>query len=217
MPLQSSKQSSVLSRANFSAICDELALKDADLAQVMVAYGHPPMWTRSRSFESLIHIILEQQVSLASALAALNRLREALGQVTPVGLLAMTDEELKACYFSRQKMAYARHLAEMMSSGELLLEELESLSDEEVRMRLKRVKGIGDWTADVYLMFALQRADIFPVGDLALVSAVKEVKRLPANVSREEILVLAERWRPYRSVASMILWHHYLCRRRKSG
>ena len=168
------------------------------------------MWTRPASFATLIHIILEQQVSLASARAAFNKLKEKTGTITPAKLLLLSDEELKACYFSRQKTVYARHLAEAFISKKIQLNKLTASHDDHVRGVLKQVKGIGDWTADVYLLFALQRTDIFPIGDLAMVNALKEVTQLPVHTSKEEMLLLAEAWRPYRSIAAMLLWHHYI-------
>jgi DNA-3-methyladenine glycosylase II len=120
---------------------------------------------------------------------------------------------MKACYFSRQKIIYARHLSESIVSKKLNLRKLSSLSDDEIRNELKQVKGIGDWTVDVYLLFALQRTDLFPTGDLAMINALKEIKQLPKHVSTETILGIAENWRPYRSIATMILWHYYLQKR----
>jgi DNA-3-methyladenine glycosylase II len=168
------------------------------------------MWRRKPDFETLIHIILEQQVSLASAKAALNKLKEKIGRITPSKLLAITDAEMKACYFSRQKIIYARHLASSMVSGELSLKKLISLSDDEIRNELKKIKGIGDWTVDVFLLMGLQRADILPVGDLAMINSLKKIKQLPPQISKEEILQLSESWAPHRSVAAMIFWHAYI-------
>jgi DNA-3-methyladenine glycosylase II len=195
---------------NFRQLCDALAERDKVFTNIIEQHSYPPMWTRPASFATLIHIILEQQVSLASALAALNKLKEKLGTITPEKILKLTDEEMKACYFSRQKMVYARHLAEMIVSKKIQLKKLAVASDDEVRDTLKQVKGIGDWTADVFLLFALQRADVFPVGDLAMVNALKEVKQLPGDTPKEKLLQLAEPWRPYRSIAAMLLWHHYI-------
>ena len=171
------------------------------------------MWTRSANFQTLIHIILEQQVSLASARAALNKLRQRIGIVTARKLLTLSDEELRACYFSRQKTVYARCLANAIVSGEINLKRLPSQQDAEVRQQLKTIKGIGDWTVDVYLIFALQRVDVFPLGDLAMVSALKELKQLPKQVTHDKLLLLADKWRPYRSVATMLLWHYYIQKR----
>ena len=198
------------SRENFPSLCDGLAKWDADLAGILRAHGYPPMWNRPNSFETLVHIILEQQVSLASALAALNKLREYVGEVTPAAALALTDEEWKACYFSRQKMAYVKYLAAELITGELELTMLEGLPDEAVRARLTALKGIGNWTADVYLIFVLQRADIFPLGDLAAVNALRRLKGFSRETHRDELLPVIERWKPYRTVAAMLLWHFYL-------
>jgi DNA-3-methyladenine glycosylase II len=196
--------------SNYHAICDELALADVDLAVIINTYGYPPLWSRPNTFETLVHIILEQQVSLASALSALNKLRERIQEITPARVLLLTDEEFKACYFSRQKTTYTKYLAEAIISGQINLKELEQLPDEIVRAKLTALKGIGNWTADVYLMFVLQHADIFPIGDLAAVNALKRVKLLPKDISREEMIAVTEQWTPYRTVASMLLWHWYL-------
>jgi DNA-3-methyladenine glycosylase II len=200
---------------NFHSICDQLATADSDLATVVNSYGYPPLWARPNSFESLVHIILEQQVSLASALSALNKLKDAIEEITPARVLLLTDEEFKACYFSRQKTTYVRYLAEAILSGQINLAGFEDQSDTEVRSQLTALKGIGNWTVDVYLMFVLHRADIFPIGDLAAVQSMKKVKQLPPDISREEMVILAQQWQPYRTVATMLLWHDYLSRRKK--
>lgn len=196
--------------STFHTICDSLAAIDPDLNSVIQTYGYPPMWNRPNTFESLVHIILEQQVSLASALSALNKLKERLVDVTPQGVLALSDEELKACYFSRQKTAYVRYLAQAMVDGHIDLEKFGALPDDAIREKLTALKGIGNWTVDVYLMFVLQRADLFPVGDLAAVNAFKRLKGLPPATTREELINFAEPWRPHRTVATMLLWHYYL-------
>jgi len=201
---------------NLHQLCDKLALMDNDLAKIIQTYGYPPLWSRPNTFESLVHIILEQQVSLASALSALNKLKEKIQQITPARVLLLTDDELKACYFSRQKTLYTRHLAEMMLEGKLSLTALETLPDDEVRTQLIAVKGIGNWTVDIYLIFILHRADIFPIGDLAAVNALKKIKNMPADVLKEDILPVTESWRPYRTLATMLLWHFYL-EERKQG
>jgi DNA-3-methyladenine glycosylase II len=198
------------SKKNFHTICDKLASMDDDLAMIIGTHRYPPMWTRPNTFETLVHIILEQQVSLASALAALNKLKQRLTEITPQAFLALTDEELKACYFSRQKTIYSRGLATELSEGRLDLGSLEALTDDAVRARLITLKGIGNWTIDVYLMFVLQRSDIFPVGDLAAINALRRVKRLPKDTSKENLLEVAASWQPYRTVATMMLWHLYL-------
>jgi DNA-3-methyladenine glycosylase II len=198
------------STQNFQAICDQLAALDSDLASIIEAHNYPPMWTRPNTFEALVHIILEQQVSLASALAALKKLQEKLKVVTPEMILTLTDEELKACYVSRQKTIYIRGLATAIINKQIVLEDFEKMPDDDVRSALTSLKGIGNWTTDIYLMFVLQRADIFPIGDLAAVNALKRAKKLSKETEKEKLLSIVERWQPYRTIATMILWHHYL-------
>ncbi len=171
------------------------------------------MWTRPASFQTLILTILEQQVSLASAYAAYKKLKDKIGFVTPAKILSLTDKELRACYFSRQKIIYARELANAIQSKKLKLRKLSLLHDEDLRVEMIKLKGIGHWTIDVYLMHALQRTDLFPLGDIALVNSLKEVKQLPKEISKLEMLAIAEPWRPYRTIAAMILWHAYIKKR----
>jgi len=195
---------------NFKRLCNTLAKKDRHLFAILQQYGHPPMWQRPASFESLVHIILEQQVSLASAKAALEKLRAKVLAITPQNVLLLSDEELRACYFSRQKTVYVKCLAEAIVEKRLNLKKLAEASDDDIRVALKKIKGIGDWTVDIYLLFVLQRADIFPTGDLAMMNALRQVKQLSKDITKEEIIVLAENWRPYRSLVTMMLWHHYI-------
>ena len=207
------EQVSVFHEKNFRTICDQLARKDAGLKAIIREHGYPPMWTRPNRFQTLVLTILEQQVSLASAYAAFKKLREKIGYVTPAKLLQLSDAEMRACYFTRQKMGYARGLAIAVQSGSVRLSQLAFLPDEAVREKLIVLKGIGHWTIDVYLMHALQRTDLFPLGDIALVNSLKEGKGLPKDVSKEKMLAIAEPWRPYRTIASMILWHAYIKKR----
>ncbi|HRG38130.1 MAG TPA: DNA-3-methyladenine glycosylase 2 family protein [Bacteroidia bacterium] len=197
-------------KSNFQTLCNELAKKDKELKYVLNTYGYPPLWSRPNTFESLIHIILEQQVSLSSALATLNKLKEKIKDITPANLLKLTDEELRACYFSRQKTTYARHLAESILNGSISLKKMERLNDDVIRTQLTSVKGIGNWTVDIYLIFILGHVDVFPIGDLAAVNALKFLKKLPPKTEKEELLVIAKKWKPYRTIAVMILWHFYL-------
>lgn len=200
-------------RSVFKNYCDELALRDKHLPAIVTQHGYPPMWKRPNRFSTLIHIILEQQVSLASARAAYDRLHLLTGGITPEAVLALGDDELKACYFSRQKMKYARHLASACQSGDLPLRQFRQYTDQQIKESLMKVKGIGEWTADIYLIFALQRSDIFPLGDLAMVKSLREVKQLPATMEKEKLKRISESWRPFRSIATMMLWHHYLSTR----
>ena len=198
---------------NFYQFCDVLAKKDRDLRTIIKQHGYPPMWTRPANFQTLILFILEQQVSLASAYAAFKKLKETIGYVTPSKILSLTDEEFRSCYFSRQKIVYARELAKAVQSKQLRLTRLSTAHEDEIRLELKKIKGIGDWTVDVYLMHALQRTDLFPLGDIALVNSLKEIKQLHPHITREDMLTIAESWRPYRTIASMILWHAYIKKR----
>lgn len=202
--------SETFSQHSFKKICNKLAKADKELSHIIQTYGYPPMWTRPNSFETLVHIILEQQVSLASALASLKKLQEKTKGLTPRKVMALSDEDMRACYVSRQKTAYIRGLAEAILKKKIVLSELESLSNDDVRAQLTSLKGIGNWTTDVYLMFVLQRADVFPLGDLAAVNALKRVKHMRADAAKDEVEGVAAQWQPYRTVATMILWHFYL-------
>lgn len=204
---------SVFHEKNFKQLCRQLGRQDPDLAAIIRQHGYPPMWVRPSTFQTLILFILEQQVSLASAYAAFKKLRDKIGFVTPAKILALSDAELRACYFSRQKIVYARELAKAVSTKQLQLKKLATAHEDEVRSHLKKIKGIGDWTVDVYLMHALQRTDLFPLGDIALVNSLKEVKKLHPKITKEEMLEIAEPWRPYRTIAAMILWHAYIKKR----
>jgi DNA-3-methyladenine glycosylase II len=187
-----------------------LADRDPDLAQILEVLGPPPMWAREPGFPTLVHIILEQQVSLASARAAYDRLLVAATPLTPEGFLKLDDARLKAIGFSRQKTAYGRHLARAIIEDQLDLEALEVMDDAAARSALTQIKGIGPWTADIYLLMALGRPDIWPRGDLALHRSVHNLKGLDEPPSAEEFVALGEAWRPWRSVAARILWNHYL-------
>ncbi len=201
------------SKENFTIICKKLCKIDSSLAAIIKQYGFPPMWSRPATFQTLVLTILEQQVSLASAYAAFKKLKEKVGYVTPQKILALTDEEMRACYFTRQKMGYARGLAMAIQKRQLVLSKLSTQTDNEIRTELKKLKGIGDWTVDVYLMHALQRSDLFPLGDIALVNSMRENKNLSKDFPKEKMLEIAEPWKPYRSVATMILWHAYIKKR----
>ena len=200
----------VLDESKLISGCEKLSDTDVDLAFIYKTYGAPPLWKRDASFATLVHIILEQQVSLASALAAFNKLKEKLGTVTPEGVLSLSDEELKSAYFSRQKTVYARELARAILDGNLDLQRLETLPDDQVKHELKKIKGVGDWTADIYLLMALLRPDVMPKGDLALHVAWQRLKKAASRPNADEFLRMAERWTPLRAVAARLLWHFYL-------
>lgn len=199
-----------LNKKNLAAACKLLSETDADLASIFETYKTPPLWKREQSFPTLIQIILEQQVSLASALSAFNKLREFVGEITPENVLRLTDEQMKAAYFSRQKTVYARELSKAIVNGTLDLEKLKKYDDEKVRAELTKIKGIGRWTADVYLLMAMLRPDVMPKGDLALHAAYKKLKNLETRPNSEEFQIIAEQWKPFRAVAARLLWHFYL-------
>ena len=202
-----------LNEINLKEAAHWLADRDSGLARVLGRYGYPPLWAREPGFSTLVHMILEQQVSLASANAAFRRLQATLDPITPAALLGLTDDDLRDIGFSRQKMAYARALAGAVLSGTLHLEHLAALPDEEVRTTLKRQKGIGDWTADIYLSECLLRPDILPKGDIAMQEAFRVLNNLSARPLHDAFVASTQHWRPWRSVGTRMLWHFYLCER----
>lgn len=187
-----------------------LAQRDPHLKAVHEAFGPPPLWARPPGFATLVYIILEQQVSLASARAAYQRLGEALGVITPQAFLKLDDAELKRIGFSRQKTGYGRGLAHALLDGTLDLDALADLPDDSVRTALIQVKGIGRWTADIYLMEALLRPDVWPTGDLALAIAVRRVKGMEGVPKPRELEEIGRQYTPWRSVAARMFWWHYL-------
>ena len=187
-----------------------LAAKDRYLKRIVNTFGPPPLWEREQGFHTLIYIILEQQVSLASARAAYGRLVSAGHLPTPERFLKFTDARLKEMGFSRQKISYGRNLADAIVQGSINLFELNPLDDAEAKARLMEIKGIGSWTADIYLLRALGRPDIWPRGDLALAAAVQKLKGMSQPLSAEELYEMSGKWRPWRAVAARLLWHFYL-------
>jgi DNA-3-methyladenine glycosylase II len=187
-----------------------LARKDKQLAHVIMQYGDPPFWTREPGFATLVHIILEQQVSLASARAAFDRLLETTDPLTPETFLQLDNLRLKQIGFSRQKAGYVRGLSETISRGKFNLDSLERLDDQSARSELIRLKGIGPWTADIYLLMALRRPDIWPAGDLALVKAFQELYGMSKPLDSETSAKTIKSWKPWRAVAARIMWHYYL-------
>ena len=198
-----------LTQRSLARAVNVLTAGDQSLRSVVAAFGCPPLWERATGFPTLVYIILEQQVSLASARSAFDRLSD-VGPVTPERFLCLSDLQLRAIGFSRQKAAYSRGLAQTLISRELNLSDLERLDDDSARAALTALNGIGPWTADIYLLMALCRPDVWPTGDIALLQAIQEVKELPRRPSSAEALVIAEGWRPWRAVAARVLWHWYL-------
>jgi DNA-3-methyladenine glycosylase II len=206
-----------LTIATLAAAVDELVARDADLAGIVARFGHPPLWDREPGFGTLLHIVLEQQVSLASAAAAFERLRVVADPLTPARFLELTDAELLAIGFSRQKARYGRELARAIETGALDLAALHTSDDDTVHRALQAIPGIGPWTSTIYLLMVLGRPDVWPVGDIALAAAVGEVKGLGRRPGPDEMAALGEAWRPWRSVAARLFWHDYLGRRGRSG
>lgn len=190
-----------------------LAATDPDLRAAVERHGPPPLWAREPGFETLVRIILEQQVSLASGRAAYERLLRAVGEVTAATVAAAEADVLEAAGLTRQKSRYLRALGSAVVAGSLDLTALRAADDAPVREALCALPGIGPWTADVYLLMALGRPDVWPAADIALMTAMARVKRLPARATLAEMIVLAEPWRPWRAVAARILWHTYLSER----
>jgi DNA-3-methyladenine glycosylase II len=185
---------------------------DEVFVKINALYGPPPDWQRPEGFISLVRIILEQQVSLQSANAHFNKLNAYLPEFSPVEILKLSDEEMRNCQISKQKSIYLRELSTAILSGKINLENLHQLTETEIRQQLQSLKGIGDWTTNIYLMFCLQAKDIFPASDIAIINTMKELTKA---VTHDEIITSADQWKPYRSLASYFLWHYYLRKRNR--
>lgn len=202
-----------LSKAELHSAAQLLANRDNNLAAIFKAYGPPPLWSRKPGFSTLIRIILEQQVSLASAASMFKRINEHTQPFGPDRVIELGATHLKSLGLTRQKTAYFIHLAESIKSNSLNLSGLSKMNDEDAKAALMQVKGIGSWSADIYLLMVLRRPDIWPATDLALATAVTSVKRLKQRPTTDQLLKIADRWRPYRSVAARMLWQYYLAQR----
>jgi DNA-3-methyladenine glycosylase II len=202
-----------LTQKTLALAARELAARDRLLANIHATYGDPPMWQRATGFRTLVHIILEQQVSLSSAKSMLLRLETAIQPFTPERFIELGDIGLRQLGVTRQKSSYVLHLSESLVGGRLRLRGLSRLSDDQVLEKLTGIKGIGLWSANIYLLMAMRRADIWPAGDLALAVAIKELKGMAVRPSPEELELIAEVWRPHRAVAARMLWQYYLGRR----
>ena len=198
-----------MTKKTFARALQHLCNNDPDLAHILTIPDPPVFWTRKPGFSSLIHIILEQQVSLASARASFDRLREAISPLTPDLFLELNDARLKSFGFSRQKAAYARNLAKAIVDGQLNLPGLDTMADKAVRAELIKIKGIGPWTANIYLLTVLRRPDIWPREDLALAVAAQKLKRLKARPTPQELENLSMVWKPWRAVAARRLLDYY--------
>lgn len=192
------------------ADADELAASDPFLRQAAPYLDHFPIHRRERGFPMLIRSILAQQVSNAAATAMWNRLSGLLDPVAPVGLLALGDDSLRACGFSRQKTGYARAIAEAVRDGRFDIGAVDAMADESAIEALCSLKGIGRWSAECYLLFGLSRRDRFPAGDLALQIGWQRLAGLPKRPSPDALLTAAEAWRPRRTAAAFLLWGYYI-------
>jgi len=200
----------MLTKRSFRTAVAILTARDPALAALVARHGVPDFWAREQGFATLVLIVLEQQVSLASARAAYDRLERRVGDVAPSTVLTSSDEALRADGFSRQKARYVRALAAALEDGTLDLDVVASLPDEDARAALVALPGIGPWTAEVYLLSALRRPDTWPAGDIALQEATRRALGLDARPTSEELTAIGERWRPHRATAARLLWHLYL-------
>jgi DNA-3-methyladenine glycosylase II len=195
----------------------ELVRREPVFAGVVERYGVPPTWARPPGMASLLHIMLEQQVSLASAKAVFDRLRVLADPLTPENLLLLDDVQLREAGFSRQKARYARAVASAVLDGTLDFAKLDGLSDDEVDRLLQAVPGIGPWSSAIYRLSVLGRPDAWPASDLAILAGVKALWRLPVLPTKTEVTERAEAWRPWRAVAARLIWQDYLGVRGKRG
>ena len=199
-----------LDEPGISVAVRELAAIDPDLAGIAERHGPPPLWGREPGFETLVRIILEQQISLASAEAAFGRLMRTTGVVEPAAIVDAGEEGLRAAGQTRQKSRYLVGLARDVLDGRLDLDAVAAADDDDARTMLTSVIGIGRWSADIYLLMALRRPDVWPTGDLALAGAMRRAKGMAVVPTGPEQSAIAEAWRPWRAVAARLLWHAYL-------
>jgi len=187
-----------------------VASMDTDMARLLADHGTPPLWAREPGFITLVRIILEQQVSLASADAMFRRLNSHIEPLTPRAILEAGATFLQSFGITRQKAGYFVNVATAIESGALDLAALANENDDVVIDRLTAVKGVGQWTAKIYLLMALRRPDVWPVGDIALATAVKNMRRMKLRPSQDKLSEMADAWRPHRATAARMLWHYYL-------
>lgn len=186
-----------------------LSASDSDVARALEETGPPALRRREAGFEALLGAIVSQQISKAAAATVWGRLEAAAGSIAPEAVLALDEDALRAAGLSRQKAAYAHGLAQAVITGSIDLDGLADRSDEAVIEELVRLKGIGRWSAEIYLLVALGRSDVFPADDLALMIGAQRLKRLDARPNRTALTKIAEAWRPWRGPAALLLWHYY--------
>ena len=210
-------RSTTLDRTSLLAGVHELAARDKQLARIVEEHGPPPLWARPRGFPTLVRIILEQQVSLASAAALYARVDQHFGgEVTPARVLEPGETTLLSLGVTRQKARYVVGLAARLESGAVSLERIARMPDEAAGATLEQIPGVGPWTAGVYLLMALRRPDVWPPGDLGLHKSMAEMRGSSVVPTSDAAAAFAMRWRPWRAVAARLLWHSYLSRRAKT-
>lgn len=190
-----------------------LSEKDTIFKLIIEKYGLPTIPKRPQGFETLVLLILEQQVSIDSAKATFLKLREKIKIFEPSILLGLSDEEFRTLGVSRQKTSYIKALSNAILNKDIDLESLPSKTADQVRQELIKIKGIGNWTIDIYLMFCLEAPDLLPLGDIAVVNTMKELLDIHEKDAME---IHAEQWSPYRSYATFLLWHYYLNKRNRT-
>lgn len=195
--------------ASARAALASLVALDPDLSGIEAAAGPLPWRRRAAGFEGLLQAIVGQQISNQAAAAIWRRLAAVPGALDPAVLLALDDDTLRAAGLSRPKVAHARALAEAFAGGVLSAEGIAAMEDEAAISAIATVRGMGRWSAEVYLLFALEREDVFPAGDIALAGAAAALKGLPARPGPVPLRALAEQWRPWRGLAARLLWHHW--------
>lgn len=188
---------------------DEVAARDDDLRAALGEFGYPAPRVREPGFGSLINIIIGQQVSTHAAAAIRGRLEAAIDPLTPENFLAAGEEALRGVGFSGRKVEYGCGLAEAVLDGTLDTARLAELDDDAVAKAITGIRGLGKWSADIYMLFALGRADAWPLDDLAIQVAVQKLKRMRKRPDRKRMEKVARRWRPYRGVVALFLWHYY--------
>jgi len=206
-----------LNNASLQNAAIYLTKRDKDLDTIFQSDGVPPLWARKSGFKTLIKIILEQQVSLASGAAVYKKVANSVNPLNPKHIEELGINYLRSLGVTRQKSSYIINIANAINDGDIDLKSLNKLNNDSVKEKLMKIKGIGSWTANIYLLMALRRPDIWPAGDIALENTIRNLKKLRKNTSSEKILKVAEKWIPFRSVAARMLWHHYLTARNNNS
>lgn len=209
MPPQLQASNEARARRALEKSLKALAASDDDVAEWMARIGRPAPRVRPSGFEGFMRAIVAQQVSVPAASGIWRKLEAGLGEIAPEAVLACDDARLREMGLSRQKSSYARGLAQAVSDGTLDFDELHASDDEDAIAMITRLKGLGRWSAEIYLLFAMQRPDVWPANDLALQEAMRILKRLRARPDEKRLRRLGEKWRPHRSAGALFLWHVY--------